>query len=219
MNPFNVYGTNLLGCVFVYVFSSSAFLAAYPTSTQDLRKHIVTSAAAMPVYALLPTVFQLVIAPYTKLYSELTVWTPLHVAIFMLAVELGVYWAHRLMHTHTRLIKMHAKHHSFVTRLTSFAGFAFEPVDGIVQALPYVIVPFILPIHAGAHKLLLFFTGVWTAFIHADDVSPCVIMLGPAYHALHHRYNKTNYGHYTQLFDRLYGTLKHPVAAQVAKNC
>jgi lathosterol oxidase len=213
-----MYVENLVGCVLTYALASSAFMYCFPTTSNDVKKHIAASVIAMPVYALLPTAFDL-ISPWTKLYTNASFFLILvHTVVFIVLIEMGVYWAHRCMHIYPRLRRFHAFHHSFVTSLTPFAGFGFHPLDGIAQALPYVILPFFVPMHASVHKALLFATGIWTAYIHSKDYSPCVLLLGPQYHAIHHSKNTHNFGHYTQLMDRACGTLKVPPSTDTKKD-
>ncbi len=50
--------------------------------------------------------------------------------------------------------------------LSPFAGLAFDPVDGIVQASPYILGMFLMPVHIWTHLVMLFFTAVWTTNIH-----------------------------------------------------
>jgi hypothetical protein len=50
--------------------------------------------------------------------------------------------------------------------LSPFAGLAFNPIDGIVQASPYIFGMFLFPIHVWTHLGMLFFTAIWTTNIH-----------------------------------------------------
>jgi sterol desaturase/sphingolipid hydroxylase (fatty acid hydroxylase superfamily) len=45
-------------------------------------------------------------------------------------------------------------------------GLAFHPIDGMLQASPYVFALFLVPMHFFTHELLLFMTAVWTTNIH-----------------------------------------------------
>jgi hypothetical protein len=61
-----------------------------------------------------------------------------------------------------------AKAFSFQTESTKLcgAGLAFNPIDGMLQASPYVFALFLVPMHFFTHELLLFMTAVWTTNIH-----------------------------------------------------
>ena len=63
---------------------------------------------------------------------------------------------------------LHAEHHIYNKEhtLSPFAGLAFNPIDGILQASPYTLTLFFVPMHFFTHELLLFATGVWTTNIH-----------------------------------------------------
>jgi lathosterol oxidase len=63
---------------------------------------------------------------------------------------------------------LHSIHHKYNKEhsMSPFAGLAFHPIDGIMQALPYCWTLFFVPMHFLTHELLLFATGVWTANIH-----------------------------------------------------
>jgi hypothetical protein len=55
-------------------------------------------------------------------------------------------------------------------------------------------------------------TGVWTLYIHTDVAPLPWPFMGCDYHYIHHKYNWYNFGFMTQLFDTLFGTIKHPKA-------
>ena len=63
---------------------------------------------------------------------------------------------------------LHNIHHKYNKEhtLSPFAGLAFHPLDGCLQAAPYVAALFVVPAHALTFALLLFATGVWTTNIH-----------------------------------------------------
>ena len=63
---------------------------------------------------------------------------------------------------------LHAIHHIYnkENTLSPYAGLAFHPLDGVLQALPYNIGLFIVPMHYLTHEMLLFATGIWTVNIH-----------------------------------------------------
>lgn len=128
----------------------------------------------MPLYALLPTVTEYIVEKgYTRAYARISdiglFKFSLYFFIYMVIVEFGVYWAHRLVHDIRILYKLFHRYHHIYNKeksLSPFAGLAFHPVDGIIQALPYTLTLFIVPMHFLTHIVLLFLTGVWTMNIH-----------------------------------------------------
>jgi len=208
------YLLNLVGCALLYFFTSHALMVLYPVrgTQRELARQVFVSLRAIPVYALLPNCVHLV-APYTKLYGSILqrgfLSYLLDTLLFLVCVEVLVYWVHRALHT-KRFARLHRLHHSFKDQLSPFAGLAFHPLDGIAQALPYAILCFALPIHAPTHKLLMFATGIWTSFIHSGDPKVYKLLLGPRHHKVHHTCFCYNFGHYTVLMDKLCSTYKEP---------
>ncbi|GLJ09919.1 hypothetical protein SUGI_0118320 [Cryptomeria japonica] len=108
---------------------------------------------------------------------------------------------------------LHAIHHIYNKRntLSPFAGLAFHPLDGILQAIPHVIVLFIIPVHFFSHEFLLFCEGVWTTNIHDCIHGKVWPVMGAGYHTIHHTTYRHNYGHYTIWMDWMFGTLCDPI--------
>ncbi|KAF2577154.1 hypothetical protein F2Q68_00002564, partial [Brassica cretica] len=168
---------------------------AIPTRKAMLLQ-IHVAMKAMPCYTLLPTVSEYMIE----------------------SVEFGIYWMHRELHDIKPLYKhLHATHHIYNKQntLSPFAGLAFHPVDGILQALPHVIALFIVPIHFTTHLGLLFMEAIWTANIHDCIHGNIWPVMGAGYLTIHHTTYKHNYGHYTIWMDWMFGSLKDPLLEDV----
>lgn len=74
-------------------------------------------------------------------------------------VPQGAHACHRWLHyIHHKYNKEHT--------LSPFAGLAFNPIDGILQAIPYTFMLFLTPMHSLTQEIMLFGTGVWTNNIH-----------------------------------------------------
>ena len=133
--------------------------------------------------------------------------------VYMAAVEIGIYWMHRTLHTNKWLYKhVHMLHHKYnkPETLTPWASVAFHPLDGILQASPYVVAIFFVPCHYTVHLCLLFFTAVWATYIHdAMDWNIDPIM-GSKYHTVHHTHYIYNYGQIFIFCDWFWGSLKVP---------
>ncbi|XP_052722650.1 delta(7)-sterol-C5(6)-desaturase isoform X3 [Vigna angularis] len=173
---------------------------------------------AMPWYTLLPTVSEyLVENGWTKCYPRLyhVGWLPyfVYLAIYLVVVEFGIYWMHRELHDIKPLYKhLHATHHIYNKQntLSPFAGLAFHPLDGILQALPHSLSLFFIPTHFTTHLVLIFLEGVWTANIHDCIHGKLWPVMGAGYHTIHHTTYRHNYGHYTIWMDWMFGTLRDP---------
>lgn len=154
---------------------------------------------------------------WTMTFFEFSAW-PLWAYVFFhvlyfVAVEWGIYWVHRLLHDWKPGYKwLHATHHKYnkENTLSPFAGLAFHPIDGMLQASPYVVGLFMVPVHYWAHLGMLFFTAVWTTNIHDTLDGRTEPIMGAAYHTIHHTTYRHNYGQIFTFWDWYYGTLRVP---------
>jgi len=180
---------------------------------------ICLAQASVFCYAALPVFSSwLVENGYTRAYfyvdeiggwSNYLAWT---VAYFVL-VEIGIYWVHRTLHTNKFLYKyVHALHHKYnsAATLSPWASIAFNPLDGIAQASPYVVAMFLVPCHYITHLLMLFFTGIWSTNIHDAVPGNIEPIMGAKYHTVHHTHYHYNFGQIFIYCDKFWGTLKTP---------
>lgn len=183
----------------------------------DMLEQIRVALCAMPFYALLPTITDCIVETgYTRAYPRIEefglVKSFVYFLLYMAVVEFGVYWSHRILHVGLAYKYLHYDHHKYNKEhsLSPFAGLAFHPLDGILQAIPYTIALFIFPVHYFTHILLLFLTGVWTTNIHDCLDGMVEPIMGGGYHTIHHTTYKDNYGHYFIFMDWIFGTLVTP---------
>jgi len=176
--------------------------------------------ASLFIYVMLPGVSEYMIEEgYTKCmytFEELggfgmyLFWT----VFYFVLVEIGIYWMHRTLHENKTLYKyIHKLHHSYSKpeTLTPWASIAFHPLDGILQASPYVYLLPIVPTHYLTHIMMVFFTAVWATYIHdAMDWNIDPIM-GSKYHTVHHTHYIYNYGQIFTFCDWVWGTLRIPL--------
>ena len=187
-----------------------------PTLIRKQQWHAQTS---LFIYAMLPVLSEILIEnKVTKVYfyvDEVGGWGQ-YTAYFLLyiaLVEIGIYWMHRTLHTNKWLYtNIHGPHHMYKTKdmLTPWASIAFHPLDGILQACPYVIFLHVVPVHYFTHFVLLFFSGVWATNIHDAMWLDSEPIMGAKYHTLHHTHFLYNYGQFFTFCDALWGTLREP---------
>jgi len=133
--------------------------------------------------------------------------------MYIAFVEIGIYWMHRSLHENKLLYKyFHALHHKYNkdSTLTPWASIAFNPIDGILQASPYVVGLFFFPVHYYTHVFLLFFSGVWATNIHDSVPADTEPIMGAKYHTVHHTHYHYNYGQFFIFCDWYWGTLRIP---------
>jgi len=98
--------------------------------------------ASLFMYAGLPILSEYIIENnMTKVYfyiDEVNGW-PWYIAyqaLYLLFVEVGIYWVHRTLHENKFLYKyIHGLHHKYnkALTLTPWASIAFNPIDGLLQ--------------------------------------------------------------------------------------
>lgn len=153
---------------------------------------------------------------YSKIQYEFH-FTPivlLYLFFHIVYDEFLTYWAHRLLHHPTIYRYLHAVHHKSKA-VTPFTGFAFHPLDAFIQAVPVFTSCYFIPIHINivlAHGML---TSLWAFSIH-DNVNmvPFKGILYAGSHSIHHYPwgENYNYGKFTSICDRLYGSYCDPEA-------
>jgi Delta7-sterol 5-desaturase len=151
---------------------------------------------------------------YSKVQYEWS-FTPMTVFYLIFHVcydEFFTYWGHRLLHKPFLYRHLHSIHHT-AKSVTPFTGFAFHPLDAFAQALPVFTSCYFVPIHINivlAHGLA---TSLWAFSIH-DNVNavPFKGILYAGSHSIHHFPwgENYNYGKFTSICDRLYGTYCDP---------
>ena len=124
------------------------------------------------------------------------------------------YFMHRLFH-HPRLFKkLHYGHHRS-GEPTPWTSFAFDPGEAFIQALFFICIVFILPIHYIPLLTALIVMTVWAVFNHIGfELLPTSFysnwlgkwFIGSKHHLVHHRKYTLHYGLYFTFWDKLLGT-------------
>jgi len=208
--------------IFIYhIFREQIFTKKgrpLPT-TAIILDQISVAQSSLFVYAGLPVISEFLIeSKYTLAYfhiQDIGGWGfyALYTLLYIVFVEIGVYWAHRTLHTNKFLYKyVHGLHHKYNSSetLTPWASIAFNPIDGMIQACPYVFGLFFVPVHYFTHVFLLFFSGVWATNIHDSMWGDTEPIMGSKYHTMHHTHYHYNFGQFFIFADVLFGSYKAP---------
>jgi Delta7-sterol 5-desaturase len=188
-------------------------------SNETITHQMWLAQRSLLVYAMLPIISEVLIEKgYTRAYfyvDQVGGWET-YVAYFLAyltLVEIGIYWMHRSLHTSPWLYQnIHKPHHKYMRKetLTPWASIAFHPIDGMLQASPYVVCLFIVPMHYFTHMGMLFFTSMWATNIHDAMPGDTEPIMGSKYHTVHHTDFNYNYGQFFIFCDKFWGTLKVP---------
>ncbi|KAK9835622.1 hypothetical protein WJX74_004446 [Apatococcus lobatus] len=212
--------TSGLWAYYIYAcFGRQLFKSGHMPAWSDMYEQLKVANVSMPLYAVLPAVTEWVMEQgWTRAYTRIDsigvgkYW--MYFALYMTSVEFFVYWMHRGLHEVKQGYRwFHFIHHKYnkENSLSPFAGLAFHPLDGILQAVPYCWTLFYIPMHSLTFELLLFMTGIWTTNIHDCLHGRVEPIMGAGYHTIHHTTYQHNYGHYFIFMDKLFGTLQVPI--------
>lgn len=145
-------------------------LKHHPYETQ-VWDEINMSLKAIPVMAILTVPFVLMeYRGLTLLYGPKTEysfrdyglsWCLLSVVLFLLFTDAAIYFIHVALHSKYLYKRLHKSHHLWKSP-TPFAAFAFHPVDGWAQSIPYHVFTFLVPMHKIVHLMLFILVNIWT---------------------------------------------------------
>jgi sterol desaturase/sphingolipid hydroxylase (fatty acid hydroxylase superfamily) len=152
-----------------------------------------------------------------EMISEWSVWALL--LSYLIAADLGLYWAHRILHTRP-LWPTHAFHHS-PEHLNVLAGLRASPVHILLLFLPLVIAYSLFPFpDGGSIALFVFLVEVANQhYIHSNVYFPMArhvekLFVTPRMHFVHHSarkdYSNSNYGFVFSIWDKMFGTFTDP---------
>jgi lathosterol oxidase len=211
-------------CCIYGVAGAQLFRGRGRPSLRAMARQVSVWCTAIPLYAVMPASIEWAAEQgWTRAYSRVADvglgWHVLYFAAFMASVEAGVYAMHRSLHDVRLYRSLHHIHHQYNKQdaLSPFAGLAFHPLDGIMQALPYCWTLLLIPMHFMTFELLLLATGLWTTNIHDTVDMGVKPLLAAGHHTIHHVTYKHNYGHYTTFMDALCGTLMSPAQYEARK--
>jgi len=137
-------------------------------------------------------------------------WTYLLLSpfLFVAFTDCLIYFIHRGLHWGP-FYAIHKMHHNY-KNTTPFSAFAFHPLDGYAQGLPYHLFVLVLPMHNVMYAVTLSIVGLWTINIHDRMSLHLYGVNDAAHHTIHHTKFNYNYGQYFIFWDWLCGTYMDP---------
>ena len=213
-----------LAFLLFYVIFRQRFLikriqATFP-SIADYRRDLLYSLLTVFFFTIIALLTFFVLKPYTLLYDSLsdkTGWYWLLTVIPMFFIhDFYFYWAHRLMH-HPKLFKAVHKVHHLSTNPSPWTAYAFHPLEAFIEAAIILILAFTVPTHAFIIMLFMIFQIIYNVYGHLGyELFPKGFhktRIGryvntSVAHNQHHARFHGNYGLYTLIWDRLFGTLR-----------
>ncbi|KAL7749197.1 c-5 sterol desaturase [Sorochytrium milnesiophthora] len=217
--------TTMGGVLLYLVLATASFYLAFDHEQMkhpkflrnQIRREIKLSVSALPVMSVLLMPFFLgEVRGYSKLYRNVDdygwPYLLLTIPLYLFFTDMCIYWIHRWLHHPAIYAYIHKPHHAWKVP-TPFASYAFHPVDGWLQGVPYQIFPFIFPMHSYLSLASFGLVMAWTVFIHDGAYFYAGSFInGAAHHTIHHLEFNYNYGQYFTLWDRIGGSHRTPTA-------
>ncbi len=148
--------------------------------------------------------------PTTVYFADAGHGIPFSIAMtlaYFLLTDVGLYWAHRLLHRPALFRSIHRHHHRNTTP-TAFTSACMHPAEFVLYQSVALAPLFFLPIPvAGAIAVLLYQNFV--ALVDHSGVklrSSVPLQPPPQFHDDHHVYFHVNYGQTLGIWDRMWGT-------------
>lgn len=185
----------------------------------DYYRDIFYSVISIGIFAASSVWTLYIIRPYTNLYSDFNEYSKgyyafTYVWMFFLH-DAYFYWAHRLMH-HPKLFRLvHLTHHKS-NNPTPWTAYAFHPLEAVVESAIVPIFAFTIPIHPSAIIFYMLFQIAYNVYGHLGfEIYPANFhkhwfgkwVNTSVAHNMHHKYSVKNYGLWTTIWDRLFGTM------------
>lgn len=145
------------------------------------------------------------------------IWLAIPVAV--LALDLAVYWQHRLMHAIPLLWRLHRVHHSD-TGFDVTTGVRFHPFEIALSMAIKLGLVWALGPHPAAVVIFELLLSLGSLFTHTDVALPRRIddalrwvLVTPSMHRIHHSVRReetdSNFGFHLSIWDRLFGSYRH----------
>jgi Delta7-sterol 5-desaturase len=125
------------------------------------------------------------------------------------AIDAGLYYSHRFLHRRLLFRHVHRWHHRYTAPVV-FTTTAVHPVEFLFFQFFVLLPALLIPVHWAVYILVVGYTYLIGMIDHCGiEVKwPLPLHSGNRFHDDHHVYFHCNYGHHTQLFDRLHATVR-----------
>lgn len=138
----------------------------------------------------------------------------MEVIVLIFMMDFLMYVFHRVAHLPFFYRFFHLRHHQHEAT-NAISLFVLHPVEALGFGLLFVLVIFVYPFSYPAISVYLFINLLWGTIGHLDkEILPLKLaallqsgLLGTTkFHNNHHKYPNYNYGFYTVIWDKLFGT-------------
>lgn len=193
-----------------------------PLDWADVHREVRWSVLSLVLFSI-PTLAVLLLtrAGHTHLHHDLAThggWPAFFAGLSALLLfhDLYFYAIHRAMHHPWLYRHFHEVHHRSVSP-TPWAAFSFHPLEALLESGVVSLAVLLFPLHVGALFAFQGLSILMNVYGHLGyDLTPrrwatnpvLRHLNGPRLHQWHHKHYGGNYGLYTTVWDRLFGTLR-----------
>ena len=212
-------GTYLLFYSDLGKFFAKRELRHLPPLWKSIQRDIQLAVLSAVVFALGAA---LIMSEYdlgvTLLYTNLRQYGLWYLGVSFIAVLLlqdsYFYFIHRVFHRPLLFKWLHRGHHRSGDP-TPWTSFAFDLPEALVQALFFIGIVFVVPLHFITLVAVLMTMTVWSVLNHLGfELFPSSFprhwlgrwFIGSTHHSIHHRKYTVHYGLYFTFWDKLLGT-------------
>jgi sterol desaturase/sphingolipid hydroxylase (fatty acid hydroxylase superfamily) len=142
-------------------------------------------------------------------------WAIVAVPVALMLHDFYFYWMHRLIHIDWIYPHVHKVHH-LSTNPSPLAALSFHPLEALIEAAGVIVILTLVPLPLPSLIAFGFLAFAFNVLGHLGyEVFPARLlasafgrwMNSSTSHNLHHRTFRFNYGLYTLIWDRLFGTV------------
>lgn len=148
--------------------------------------------------------------------SDVGVWALVDVVVLLVVMDFAMYFLHRLAHHPWLFFWMHKLHHNY-DRVRPLTLFILNPLENLAFGALWLIVIALYPASWLGMSVYLVLNVAFGTLGHLGvepfpsqwSRTPLLRnVAGSTFHARHHQDAACNFGFYTLLWDRLFGTLR-----------
>ncbi len=189
-----------------------------PFNWRILRHELIFSALTLSVSGLIFGVLRRALGGGRRVFAEdPAAWWEIgfEFAVYFFAFDLYFYLLHRLMHMGPLYTLIHKTHHRS-TAPNPLTAFSFNPIEGALTGGFLSVFLTTFQVHRPALYLIVGFQPFMSMFVHAGhEIFPrwwyktwlTKWFLTSMFHDQHHQLYHCNYGGFTTLWDRVFGTV------------
>jgi len=210
-NPYNFWAVLIIANLTMYVLTiaisyswSKIFnLKTNPLSKQDLFNSLVVF--LINILVAIPGYWLYKIGQITFTMED-SYWIDFLILVFIF--DITMYSLHLASHHIWPFKKFHKKHHTH-TYFNAISLYVMEPVESVLFGLLLTVVAWLHSFNLLSFIGFLYFNWLFGVIAHLNTNSTKQPLLfgNHIFHKTHHQHPNSNYGFYTLIWDKIFGTI------------